>query len=116
MKISHNSPVKSSSYGVGALSVIVASLGTAAIVYSIVLRFDIYSLSTWIFGPLGAYTLAYSVITRRNSLYYLVWGSIMVVIALASELCAVVSPFVMLGILAIVMAIIGIFAYQRNEK
>ena len=116
MKSSHNSPFKSSGYGVGALSVIVASLGFAAIVYSIILRFDIYSLPAWIFGPLGVYTLAYSVITWKDALYYLVWGSIMVVIALASGLCAVVSPFVMLGILAIFMAIIGIFAYQRNEK
>ena len=112
MKSSHNSPFKSSSYRVGALSVVVASLGFAAIFYSIILRFEIYSLPTWIFGPLGAY----AVLTRKDAPYYLVWGSIMVVIALASGLCAVVSPFVMLGILAIVMAITGIFAYQRNEK
>ena len=116
MKSCNNSPFKSSGYGAGALIVLVASLGAAAIVYSLILPLDIFSLPAWIFGPLGIYTLAYPLIARKDTTYYLVWGCIMVTIALASGLYTLVSPLVILGILAIVMAIMGIFAYQRSKK
>jgi len=116
MKNSQNTPSKSSGYGVGALIALIASVGAAAIVYSLVLRFDLFSLPAWILGPLGVYTVAYSLIARKDSTYYLVWGSVMVAIALASGLYTVVSPFVILGILAIVIAITGIFAYRRSKK
>ena len=116
MKISHDFTSKSSSYDVGALIVLIASLGVAAIVCSLMLPFYLFSLPVWFFGPLGVYTLGYSLMARKDSDYYLVWGSIMVAIALASGLHTVVSPFVTLGILAIVIVIIGIFSYQRSKK
>jgi hypothetical protein len=116
MTNSENISYKSLAYGVGALIVLVISIGVAAIVYSLLLTFNLFNLPAWIFGPLGIYTLAYSLIARKNSTYYLVWGSVMFAIALVSALYTAVSPFAILGILAIVIAIIGIFAYQRSKK
>jgi len=116
MTNSQNTSSKTLAYGVGALIVLVVSIGAAAIVYSLLLTFNLFNLPAWIFGPLGIYTLAYSLIARKDSIYYLVWGSVMFAIALVSALYTVVSPFVILGILAIVIAIIGIFAYQRSKK
>jgi hypothetical protein len=40
----------------------------------------------------------------------------MFAVALVSAFYTAVSPFVILGILAIVIAIIGIVAYQRSKK
>jgi hypothetical protein len=116
MTNSQNTSSKTLAYGVGALIVLVVSVGVAAIVYSLLLTFNLFNLPAWIFGPLGIYTLAYSLIARKDSTYYLVWGSVMFAIALVSALYTAVSPFVILGILAIVIAIIGIFAYQRSKK
>jgi len=116
MTNSQNISSKALAYGVGALIVLVVSIGVAAIVYSLLPPFNLFSLPAWIFGPLGIYTLAYSFIARKDSTYYLVWGSVMFAIALVSALYTVVSPFVILGILAIVIAITGIFAYQRSKK
>ncbi|MCW4045381.1 MAG: hypothetical protein NWE94_07695 [Candidatus Bathyarchaeota archaeon] len=104
-------------YGVGALIVLVVSIGAAAVVYGLsLLAFNLFSFPTWLFGPLGVYTLAYSFIARKGSTYYLVWGSVLFAVAMISALYAAVSPFVILGILAIVIAIIGIIAYQRSKK
>jgi hypothetical protein len=117
MKTDQKAPSKSLGYGAGALAVLVASLGVAAIAYSLpLLTFDFFNLPAWIFGPLGIYTLAYSFVGGKDSTYYLVWGSIMLAIALVSAFYTAVSPFVILGILAIVIAIIGIVAYQRSKK
>ncbi len=117
MKPEQKAAPKSFNYGAGALVVIVAALGAAAIAYSLpVLAFNLFNLPAWIFGPLGLYTLVYALIARRNSTYYLVWGSMMLAIALVSTLYTVVNPFVIVGILAIVIAIIGIVAYQRSKK
>ncbi|MBM4400891.1 MAG: hypothetical protein FJ045_02955 [Crenarchaeota archaeon] len=117
MKTGQNAPSKSSSYGAGALVVLVVSIGVAAIAYSLpLLTFNFFNLPAWIFGPLGIYTLAYSLIARNDSTYYLVWGSVMFAIAIISAFYDVISPFVILGILAIVIAIIGIVAYQRSKK
>jgi hypothetical protein len=117
MEPDQKAPPKSLDYGAGALVVLVASLGVAAIAYSLpLLPFNLFNLPAWIFGPLGIYTLAYSLIARKDSTYYLVWGSIMFAIALVSALYTAISPFIILGILAIVIAIIGIVAYQRSKK
>jgi LPXTG-motif cell wall-anchored protein len=40
----------------------------------------------------------------------------MLAIAVISAFYNVVNPFVILGILAIVIAVIGIVAYRRNKK
>jgi uncharacterized membrane protein HdeD (DUF308 family) len=117
MNTGENVPSKPLSYGVGALAVLVVSIGVAAIVYSLpLLAFDILNLPAWIFGPLGIYTLAYAIIARKDSPYYLVWGSIMFAVAIIFAFYNVVNPFVILGIMAIVIAIIGIVAYQRSKK
>jgi hypothetical protein len=117
MKTDQKEQSKSFDYGVGALVVLVASIGVAAIVYSLpILSFNLFNLPAWIFGPLGIYTFVYSFVAGKDSAYYLVWGSIMFAVALISALYTAVSPLVILGILAIVIAIIGIVAYQRSKK
>jgi hypothetical protein len=116
MKTNQNNLYKSLDYNVGALIVLVVSIGVAAIVYSLILPFNLFSLPAWIFGPLGIYTLAYSFIARKDSTYYLVWGSVMFAVALVSAFYTAISPFVILGILAIVIAIMGIVVYQRSKK
>ncbi len=117
MQTDQKVPSKPLDYGAGALVVLVASIGVAAIAYSLpLLTFNLFNLPAWIFGPLGIYTLAYSFIARKDSTYYLVWGSIMFAIALISALYTAINPFVILGILAVVIAIIGIVAYQRSKK
>jgi len=117
MKTGQSVPSKSSGYGVGALIVLVVSVGVAAVVYGLnVIFFDLFNILAWIFGPLGVYTLAYSFVAGKDSTYYLVWGSVMFAVAVISALYNVISPFVILGILAIVIAIIGIVAYQRSKK
>jgi hypothetical protein len=115
MNTDQKAPSKPLDYGVGALIVLVVSIGVAAIVYSLpLLPFNLFNLPAWIFGPLGIYTLAYSLIARKDSTYYLVWGSVMFAVAII--FANVANPFVILGILAIVIAIIGIVAYQRSKK
>ena len=117
MKTDQKASPKSLDYGAGALVILVAAVGAAAIAYSLpLLAFNLFNIPAWIFGPLGIYTLAYSLIARKYSTYYLVWGSIIFAIALISAFYTAVNPFVILGILAIVIAIIGIVAYQRSKK
>jgi len=104
-------------YGVGALVVLIASLGCAAVIYGLpLLAFNLLNLPAWIFGPLGVYTLTYAVIASKDSTYYLVWGSIMFAIALISAFYTAVNPIVIIGVLAVVIAIMGILAYQRSKK
>ncbi|MEM3612370.1 MAG: hypothetical protein QXX92_01830 [Candidatus Bathyarchaeia archaeon] len=105
------------SYGAGALAVLVASLGFAAIAYSvkIIPYFDYLNLPAWIFGPLGVYTLFYSFFSRKDPIYYLVWGIIMTCVGVVSATYAVVPPPLVLGILLIIMAVIGIAAYKRSK-
>jgi hypothetical protein len=108
---------KSLSYGVGALIILVVSAGVAAVVYGLaLLAFDWLSSLAWVFGPLGVYTLAYAVVARKDSTFYLVWGSVMFAIALVSAFYTWVNPLVIVGVLAIAIAVIGIVAYQRSKK
>jgi hypothetical protein len=117
MNTDQKAPSKPLDYGAGALIVLVVSIGVAAIVYSLpLLPFNLFNLPAWIFGPLGIYTLAYSLIARKDSTYYLVWGSVMFAVAIIFAFYNVVNPVVIVGILAIVIAIIGIVAYQRSKK
>ncbi|TRO43884.1 hypothetical protein E2P42_01970 [Candidatus Bathyarchaeota archaeon] len=104
-------------YGVGAMIVLVVSVGVAAIVYSLaLLSLDLLNIPAWIFGPLGVYTLAYSSIAGKESTYFSVWGVVMVAVAVIFGFYDKVNAIVILGILAILIAIIGIISYQRNRK
>lgn len=104
-------------YGVGALAVIVVSVGVAAIVYGLgILPFDIYNLLAWILGPWGVYTVVYSLAARGESTYYLVWGTVMVAVAVVSTFYNTVSIWLVLGILAIILAVIGLVAYMRGKR
>ena len=104
-------------YGVGALVVLVVSIGVAAIVYGLALfPLDFLNIPAWIFGPLGIYTLAYSSIGGKESTYYAVWGVVMVAVAIVFGFYKVVNPVIILGFLAILIAIIGIIAYQRSRR
>jgi hypothetical protein len=104
-------------YGAGALIVLVVSVGVAAIVYGLsLLSLDLLNIPAWIFGPLGIYTLAYSSIAGKESTYYGVWGVVMVAVAVIFGFYNIVNPVVILGVLAILIAVIGIVAYQRSRK
>ena len=116
METKEKASSKSFEYGVGALVVLVVSIGAAAIVYSLILPFNLLNLPAWILGPLGIYTIIYSVVAGKDLTYYLVWGTVMLAIAVISAFYNVASPFAILGVLAIAIAIIGIVAYQRSKK
>jgi hypothetical protein len=104
-------------YGVGSLAILVASLGAAAIVYSLsLIPFYTYSILVWIFGPWGLYTIVYAFVTGRDFTYYVTWGTIIFLVGLASALYTVISPLVMLGILLIILAIIGVGTYWRGRR
>lgn len=108
---------KSFEYGVGALVVLVISLGVAAVAYAgNILKFDVYNVLAWVFGPLGVYTLIYSAIAGKELTYYLVWGTVMFAVGIVSAFYNVVNPFIILGILLIVIAVIGLVAYMRSKK
>jgi hypothetical protein len=104
------------SYGAGALAILAISLGLAAVIYSVnIIPFDVINLLAWIFVPLGVYTLFYSFFSRKDPVYYLVWGVVMTCIGVVSATYAVVPPLLVLGILLIIIAVIGIAAYKRSK-
>jgi uncharacterized membrane protein HdeD (DUF308 family) len=104
-------------YGVGALAVLVISIGAVGIIYGLnLLTLDIYNLLVWILGPLGVYTAVYSLVAKGESTYYLVWGVVMVAVAMVFAFYPIVSPILVLGVLAIVLAVAGIIAYARSRR
>ncbi|MEM2098996.1 MAG: hypothetical protein QXU99_04535 [Candidatus Bathyarchaeia archaeon] len=112
----HHQNSKHFDYNVGAIITVLVSIGAAAIAYSLILPFNFFSLPAWIFCPLGAYTIVYALKGGGESAYYLVWGTILFAVGLVSGFYTVINPFVILGVLAIVIAIIGILLYQRSKK
>ncbi|MEM4694008.1 MAG: hypothetical protein QW655_05835 [Nitrososphaerota archaeon] len=105
------------SYGAGALIVLTLSIGLALIIYgSGILEFNIFNIPSWIFGPLGAYTLIYGIASRRSSLYYSIWGTLMLAVFLVSTLYTVFNPVIIVGAAIIVIAILGLIARGRSGK
>lgn len=99
-----------------ALSVLVIFLGIAAVLYGMnVLPFDIFNLPAWVFCPLGVYSLIYALTLKRGSLYYAVWGLVMLAIGVVSASYSLLNPIVVLGILLIIIAVICMFAYWRSK-
>lgn len=104
-------------YGVGGLAVLVISIALAAIVYGMNLYpLDIYNIPAWILGPLGVYTVVYSLIGGSEATYFVVWGAIMVGVAIVSAFYKTVQPILVVGILVIVLAVIGLVAYMKGRK
>ncbi|MEM2935998.1 MAG: hypothetical protein QW231_02350, partial [Candidatus Bathyarchaeia archaeon] len=81
-----------------------------------IIPFDFFNIPAWIFGPFGVYTLIYSFAASKDSTYYLVWGTIMFAIAVGSALYNIINPVVVFGILAIIIAVIGLVASRRSRK
>jgi hypothetical protein len=105
------------SYGVGALAVIVISIGVAAIVYSLgILAFNAYNLVAWFIGPWGVYTVVYSFAVSGETTYYLVWGTVMVAFGIIAGTYNVIHPLLVLGVLLIALAVIGVAAYLKGRK
>jgi hypothetical protein len=103
------------SYNVGAVIILMLSLGVAAIVFGGgFLVFNSFTLIAWLSGPFGAYTLIYAAVSREANRYF--WGLIYLAIAAASLFYDVVNPIVVLGVLLIVLAIIGSLAYTKVIK
>jgi hypothetical protein len=104
-------------YNVGALIVLVISIGLAVIAYSVnILPLDVFNIPAWILGPLGVYTIIFSFLAGKESTYYLVWGVVMFTVATASAFYNTLNIFAALGTLLIVIAIIAIVAYLRGKK
>jgi hypothetical protein len=107
---------KQFNYSIGAIAVLAISLALALIMYGLALiPYDFFNLLAWIFGPWGVYTVAFSLMARRESTYYLVWGAIMVAVAIFGGFYNVVPWFLVLGMLVIVLAVIGVIAYMRGK-
>jgi hypothetical protein len=103
------------SYNVGAVIILMLSLGVAAIVFGGgFLIFNPFTLIAWLSGPFGVYTLIYAAVSREGNRYF--WGLIYLAIAAASLFYDVVNPIVVLGVLLIVLAIIGSLAYLKVIK
>jgi hypothetical protein len=108
---------RSLGYGMGSLAVLVASIGVAAIVYSVsLIPFNILNIPAWIFGPFGLYTIIYAFAAGKDSTYYLTWGTIMFAIAMVSALYNMVNSYIIFGILLIILVVIGLVAYWRGRK
>lgn len=108
---------RSLGYGVGSLAVLVVSIGVAAVTYSVsLIPFNLLNIPAWILGPFGLYTIIYAFVTGRDLTYYLAWGTIMFAIGLASALYTMLNPFIVFGILLIILAVIGLAAYWRGKK
>ncbi|MEM2320089.1 MAG: hypothetical protein QXE00_02025 [Candidatus Bathyarchaeia archaeon] len=104
-------------YESGALIVTIMAIGFAAVVYGLnLIPFNFLNLPAWVFCPLGAYTLIYALLSRRDPVYYAVWGTVMLAVGLVSASYNVVSPLLVLGILLIIIAVMGIFAYKRSKS
>lgn len=59
-------------YNVGAVVIFFVSMALAAIVYAAgIIPFDLFDLLAWAFGPLGVYTLIYSVIVAK--IWLIIW-------------------------------------------
>jgi len=103
-------------YGVGSVVTFVLSIGLVAIVYGgAIIPFNPFNLPAWVFGPLGIYTIAYSFLAKKDPLYYLVWGIVMVAVAFASAFYNVINVLVIFGVLMVVLAVIGLLAYWRKR-
>jgi hypothetical protein len=103
-------------YNVGALVILVVSVGLAAVVYGAnIIPLNIFNIPAWLFGPLGVYTIIFSFTASKETTYHLVWGIIMFTVAAASAFYNMLSVFVVLGMLLIVIAVIGMVAYWRSK-
>ncbi len=100
-------------YSLGALAIFVISLGVAAVVYGSGLLSS--SLLTLILAPLGIYTIVYGLVSRRDTLYYVVWGLVIVAIASIPTVQPVMNPFIVLGLLLIIIPVIALLAYWRRR-
>jgi len=117
MRTKQNKSFRSLDYGPIALVVLVISVGAAAVVYSVpIIAFNLFNIPAWVFGPLGVYTIVYSFVVGKDPTYYLVWGTVMFAVAIASALYNIIDPFLVFGVLIIVIAVMGLVAYLRGKK
>jgi hypothetical protein len=102
-------------YNVGAVIILVLSLGIAAIVFGGgFLLFTPFMLIVLLSGPFGVYTLIYAIVSKEANRYF--WGLVYLAITAASLFYEVVNPIVILGVLLIALAIIGSLAYLKVIK
>ncbi|MCS7126325.1 MAG: hypothetical protein NZ929_05390 [Aigarchaeota archaeon] len=101
-------------YGVGALAILAISIGMVMIIYgSGFIELDILNIPVWIFGPLGAYTLIYGIVSQRDPLYFILWGAVMLTISFASALHTIINPIIIIGISIIVIVILSFMVLWR---
>lgn len=94
-------------YGVGALAILALSLGLVLIVYGGgYMQFDVFSILAWILGPLSIYTLLYGMLSKKDVLFYSIWGMIMLGITFASAFYRLVNPLIILGVIIIIVVLL----------
>ena len=107
--------LKKSDYNIGALVVLMLSIGVVLIAYSGgILVFNVVGLTSWILGPLSIYTVLYALWFKIDRLYYLFWGLVMMALALSSSLSLLVHPLIVLGLFLMAITLIGFSAYWRR--
>lgn len=101
----------------GSLAILVASIGFAAVLFSLYPSYyNFYYLVALILGPWGLFTIIYAFLGGKDLTYYLTWGTIIFAIALISGLYAVIPALVIVGILLITLVIIGLATYWRRRR
>ncbi len=104
-------------YSVGALAAIVASIAVAIISYGGgLIPLDPLNLPAWLLGPLGAYTIAYSFTSKKDAIYYFVWGMVLFGFALVSAFYWIINPAIIIGVVLLIAVAVGLIAYGRGRK
>ncbi len=103
-------------YGTYALAILALSIGIMVIVYGLgLLPFNPIHILGWLFGPLGAYTVIYAIATKRDPLYYIIWGTILLAIAMMSTLYELVNPLVILGVTILILVVAALLSRKREK-
>ena len=103
-------------YSVGALIILIISIGSAAIAYGGgFVIFDLVNLPAWIFGPWGVFTLVFAFV-RKAPFYYLGWSALLLAIAFGSIFYKQVNIFVVIGTLLIALAVIASLSLLRTKS
>jgi len=102
-------------YSVGASMVLAGSIGVILIIYGLGLSLSPLNILALLLGSLGAYTLAYAICSKRDVLYYSIWGVVLLGAALASALYTVVNPLLTIGSLILLMILIVLTVYWRRK-
>ena len=96
-------------YAVGSGILIAYGLG--------LLAFKLIHVLVWLFGPWGFYTLIYGLAKRGERAYYVLWGIIMIFLALLAPAHQLKWPLLpIIGILILLVAMLAAVAYLAGRR